>query len=262
MTRLIPALMTRKQFPVARAATLLAAMTVGATATNALAQASGGSGFEATSAVAVVVKVPKPWYAPKALVVSKMRDTIPQYEATPGLSFKAFSLARADGRFGGVYLWKSLDAARAWFNPAWFERVEKERGAQAQVQFYEVPVAIDNTPGGTPQDSDSSAVATVVTVAIPAGVARTRVVEEFQAAIPVYRKVPGLLRKYFILTDDNRFGGIYLWKDQASAQLWFSDAWQDGVRKRYGSDASLEWFDTPILLPSRLAENRPAIPAL
>lgn len=248
----------------AAALTSAGALAAGLTAAPlaAHAQPVGGTGFAPGSAVAAVVTVPKPWYAPRALVASRMRDTIPQYDAIPGLAFKAYSFARADGQFGGVYLWKDLASARAHFGPAWFERVRTERGAEGRARFYEVPVAIDNTPGGTPRDLDAGAIATVVTIAVPAGVGRERLVREFEASIPTYRAVPGLLRKHYVLTDDARFGGIYLWKDEASARQWFSDAWKGRVRATYGSDATIEWFDVPILLPTRLAGNAPAIAGL
>ena len=233
-----------------------------APAAGAMAQALGGEGYAATSAVAAVVKVPAPWYAPKMLVWSRMRETISTYEALPGLSFKAYAVAQADGHYGGLYLWKDLASARAWFNPAWFERVERERGARGQVRFYEVPVAIDNTPGGTPAQADGASVSTLVTVARPAGIGNTRLVQEFQAAIPTYRAVPGLLRKHFIISDDGRFGGIYLWKDRAAADQWFTAAWKERIRTTYGTDATLEWFDTSILTPSKLAANQPAVPGL
>lgn len=237
-----------------------AALTV--PAAGALAQALGGEAHAATSAVAAVVKVPAPWYAPRALVWSRMRDTVPAYERLPGLSFKAYAIAQADGRYGGLYLWKDLASARAWFNPAWFDRVEKERGAEARVQFYEVPVAIDNTPGGTPARADGANVSTLVTIALPAGIGKARLVQEFQAAIPTYRAVPGLLRKHFIISDDGRFGGIYLWKDRAAADQWFDAAWKERVRATYGADATLEWFDTAILTPSKLATNQLVLPGL
>jgi hypothetical protein len=218
--------------------------------------------FEASSAVAVIVKVPKPWYAPKSAVVSKMRDTMAQYDSVPGLAFKAFSLAQADNQFGGIYLWKDLASAKAWFSPAWFERVEKERGAKGDVRFFEVPVAIDNTPGGTPMNADSPGVGTLVTITKPQGVTKQRLFKEFEAAIPIYQKVPGLLRKYFIVTEDGKFGGIYIWKDQASAREWLSDGWRDRVLRTYGAQPTIEWFDTPILLPSKSAENRVVVPGL
>jgi len=245
---------------------LLASLTAGtvllAPPAVALAQALGGEGYAATSAVATIVKVPAPWYAPKMLLWSRMRETTPTYDSLAGLSFKAYAIAQTDGHYGGLYLWKDLASSRAWFNPAWFERVERERGAKGQVRFYEVPVAIDNTPGGTPAQANGASVSTLVTIQIPAGIGKTRLVQEFQAAIPTYRAVPGLLRKYFILTDDGRFGGIYLWKDRAAADQWFNAGWRERVRATYGTDATMEWFDTAILTPSKLAANQPAVPGL
>lgn len=221
----------------------------------AVAQPSAGVHTEDAIPVVVVVKVPKPWYAPRAVVVSKMRDTIPQYETIPGLAYKAFSFAQQDGHYGGIYFWKDRASAQAWFNPAWFERVEKERGAKGDVRYFDVPVALDSTPNGALSSNDSDAVSTIVTIATPAGITRERLLAEFKAAVPVHQKASGLLRKYFIITDDGRFGGIYLWSNQAAAQQWFNDAWHERVRKTYGADASIEWFDTPILLASKLANN-------
>jgi hypothetical protein len=218
---------------------------------SAIAEPNFGDGFSANSPVAVVVKVPAPWYAPRFLVTSKMRDTVPRYQAMAGLNFKAFSFAKADGHFGGIYLWEDLDAARAWFTPQWFELVKQERGAPANVRVFEVVLALDNTPGGTPANFDSSAVATIVEIPIPTGVSTEQIAQGYAAAVPGFQKVPGLLRKYFITTADGKFGGIYLWKDEASANAWFTPVWRDRVLREYGQPASLEWFDTPILLPGQ-----------
>ena len=215
----------------------------------ALAQPALGEGIAANAPVAVVVKVATPWYAPRFFVTGKMRDTIPQYQAIPGLNFKAFSFARADGHYGGIYLWKDLAAARSWFTPQWFERVKRERGAPADVRVFEVLLALDNAPGGTPANPDSTAVASIVEIPVPAGVGKERIAQGFAASAPSFQKVPGLLRKYFITTADGKLGGIYLWKDEASAKAWFTPAWHERVLKEYGQPAKVEWFDTPILLP-------------
>ena len=204
--------------------------------------------------VVVIVKVPKPWYALKTAVTSKMRDTIPEYARLNGLAFKAFSFERQSGDFGGVYYWRDAANAQTWFNPVWFARVKKERGADANVRFFDAPLSIENTPGGTPANADSTAVVTVVEITTPAGMTRERLNAEFAAAVPLYQKIPGLLRKHFTVTG-NTFGGVYVWKDEASANNWFNVAWQERVRKTYGQDAKIEWFDAPILLPTQNASN-------
>jgi hypothetical protein len=128
------------------------------------------------------------------------------------------------------------------------------------VRFFEGPVALDNTPGDTPRQLHASAVGMLVSLPIPAGVGRERLEAEFQAALPTYRQVPGLLIKAFTLSDDGRFGGLYLWQDAASAERWFNAGWQQRARERHGAEPRIEWFDTPMLLPSRLATNQLTVP--
>ncbi len=210
---------------------------------------------EAATPAVFILRIATPWYAPRATVVSKMRDTIEQYANLPGLSFKAFSFERASGDYGGIYLWKDKGSAQSWFNKEWFERVKRERGSDAYLRTFSAPVVLDNTPGGTPANSDSVAVATLVEIPIPATVSMDKVVEGFKEAVPTYQSVPGLLRKYFTTSDKGTFGGVYVWKDEASANAWFTQAWKDRVVKTYGQPAKIEWFDTPILTPSKDGKN-------
>lgn len=265
--RATPAPVPRVSHPSPRGAALggvlgvVTAATLLASPVGAAAQPVGGTGFAPGSAVLAIVKVPKPWYAPRMLVTSRMRDTVPQYESIPGLAFKAYSYARADGHFGGVYLWTDLARARAFYGPAWFERVARERGVTGEVRLLEVPVAVDAVAGGTPRDLDSAAVATLVTWPVPAGMDRERLVGAFEAAIASDRAVTGLLRKYDVLAGDGRYGALWLWKDAASAARWLAQGGGRGPSAE-GAAAEVEWFDTPILLPTRLAGNVPAIPGL
>jgi hypothetical protein len=90
------------------------------------------------------------------------------------------------------------------------------------VRIFDAPVSIDNTPGGTPVDAKSSSVATLVEINIPKGLGREALIAQFSKAAPAYQQVAGLLRKQFILSDQGTFGGVYLWKDQASADNWFN----------------------------------------
>jgi len=235
---------------------LLAAL---AFAAAPLAAVPTASAAQPADAVVVIVRVPTPWYAPKRLVVSRMRDTIPDYARLPGLIHKAYSFERASGDFGGLYHWRSREAALAWFSPAWFERVRAERGVEGSVRMFDAPVAVDNRVGGRGDATEDAAVGTLVEIPVPAGVSRAQLVDAFEQAVPTYRTVPGLLRKQFTLSDRGTFGGVYLWQDEASARAWFDVVWQARVRRTYGQDAKIEWFDTPILLP--VADRMPATAA-
>jgi heme-degrading monooxygenase HmoA len=215
------------------ASTLASAITL-ATALPLAAAAS----TDAPPATVAIVKVAKPALAPVALVRSTMRATMPLYEKLPGLDFKAFSLARPDSAFGGIYLWRDLPTAQAWFNADGFDRARKDRGVDAEVRYLQAWLSIDNTPGGTPLNADSSGVATLVQIALPAGVSQERLLAGFKASVPTFQQVPGLLRKYFITSGEGaqrQFGGVYLWRDEASAQAYFNSAWHERVRSSYGT---------------------------
>jgi hypothetical protein len=88
-------------------------------------------------------------------------------------------------------------------------------------------------------------VATVVTVKTPPGVTRAMIEGGFRQAVPVYQKVPGLIRKYFTVNDEV-FGGMYLWKDRAAAEAWFNAQWRAKARATYGSEPTVTYFDAPV----------------
>lgn len=222
--------------------------------TAGLALSAVPSVAQTSTPVVVIVRVAKPWYAPRALVASRMRDTQPEYAALPGLLFKAYSFEQASGDFGGVYLWQDAASARDWFNAAWHERVLRERGVTAQVTVLDAPLTLDNVPGGTPADAHASAVATWVDLPRPATWTDEALDAAFRAAVPEHQRVPGLLRKSFVRTAGG-FGGVYLWRDEAAARAWFNADWHARVKQRTATEARITWFDTPILLPTRRADN-------
>lgn len=95
-------------------------------------------------------------------------------------------------------------------------------------------------------------VATIVTVKTPPGLDRARIDAGFREAVPTYRKIPGLIRKYFTVNGES-FGGMYLWKDRAAADAWFTEAWRKRARATYGSDPELVYFDAPVVLDNGAA---------
>ena len=201
--------------------------------------------------VVVIVRIPVPRFAPKWLVRRKMRATIDLYSSIPGLEFKLFTFEKGSGDFGGIYTWRDRSSAAEWFNAKWFARVKRERGSEAYVRFLDAPLTIDNVPGGVPASIGGPCVATLVQIPIPPGVTNDLVLDGFVSAEDTYRNVHGLLRKSFIIGEQGTFGGVYLWDSMASAQAWLNDKWRQGVKDAYGNPPTVEWFDVPIVLPSR-----------
>lgn len=97
------------------------------------------------------------------------------------------------------------------------------------------------------QTATETPVAVVVSIPVPPGAPRTLIEGGMRKAVPDYRKVPGLLRKYFTIGSGD-FGGVYLFTTRAAAQSWFGDAWKARIAATYHATATITYFDVPIVL--------------
>lgn len=188
----------------------------------------------AATPVVAIVEVPSPWYAPRALIVGKMRDTLPQYRNLPGLVHKSYSFAEGGpqrGAFGGIYLWRDRDSAQAWFDERWFARVRQERGVEARVRLIDAPRTLGDAGRDAVESRD--AVATLV---------------EFGVAPPL--ELAAGMRRVSALEAGQRW--LALWTDRASAEAWLATLPQPPKQ--------VEWFATPIATGSARPENALAAP--
>ena len=125
------------------------------------------------------------------------------------------------------------------------------------ISFALAMTAISPAFAQQPAPSSSGPVAVVVTIPIPAGFPREKVLAGMQQSIPQYQAIPGLARKFFTLSDDGQFGGIYLWRSRTEAQAWFSDAWRAKAKATYGAEPQVSYFEAPIVIegPATVASN-------
>lgn len=74
---------------------------------------------------------------------------------------------------------------------------------------------------------------------------------------PVYRDLGsrGLIRKDY-LNGDAGTGGVYLWRDRASAEAWFTDARVAELTERFGAKPRLTWYDTHVTVDNIANETR------
>lgn len=64
-----------------------------------------------------------------------------------GLLRKYYLNGEAGG--GGVYLWRTREAAENWYTDAWRATMKARFGVTPQVQIYESNLTVDNTTGTT-----------------------------------------------------------------------------------------------------------------
>ena len=71
----------------------------------------------------------------------------------------------------------------------------------------------------------------------------------FQSTAPKYQDVAGLVRKYYLLSQDgSTVGGVYLWNSRTEAEELYIEAWRAFVRDKYGTDPSVIYMDTPVVV--------------
>jgi hypothetical protein len=64
--------------------------------------------------------------------------------------------------------------------------------------------------------------------------------------------LPGLVRKYYIRSEDGRTaGGIYLWEKRADAERAYGGEWLARVEQLYGATPAITWFDTPVIVDNQ-----------
>lgn len=74
---------------------------------------------------------------------------------------------------------------------------------------------------------------------------------------PKYEKLDGLIRKYYIMTEDGRTaGGIYLWESKEKAQVWYNADWMKYMTEAWGEPPLLEYLDCPIVVDSARVATR------
>ncbi len=71
----------------------------------------------------------------------------------------------------------------------------------------------------------------------------------FQGTAPRYQSQPGLVRKYYVLSEDGlTAGGVYLWESREAADALYTDAWRAFVTEKYGTAPQLVYMQSPVIV--------------
>ncbi|MBJ7310834.1 monooxygenase [Rugamonas sp. CCM 8940] len=89
----------------------------------------------------------------------------------------------------------------------------------------------------------------VTAFTLPNPITREEARSIFLSTAPTYQGAAGLFRKHYVLSEDGKTaGGIYFWNSKQEAEALFSDAWRGFVREKYGTDPTVSYFDSPVLV--------------
>ena len=85
---------------------------------------------------------------------------------------------------------------------------------------------------------------------LPAGATLDQIAASFIEVAPKFTDPPGLVRKYFVVSDErNTGGGIYVWNDKDSAVAFNENVVGPMVREHFG-DPTIRYFDVPVISDS------------
>ena len=89
----------------------------------------------------------------------------------------------------------------------------------------------------------------ITTFRLPKPITRDEARTIFLSTAPKYQGVAGLVRKCYVLSQDgNTAGGVYLWDSRADADAMYTESWKAFVRQKYGTEPSLTYFDSPVVV--------------
>jgi hypothetical protein len=95
----------------------------------------------------------------------------------------------------------------------------------------------------------------IVRFRLPKPVSRSKAEELFLSSAPRYRQVPGLVRKYYILSEDGtESGGVYLFRSKEDAERLYTDAWKQYIVGKYGGEPSITYFESPVIVDNAAGE--------
>lgn len=98
-------------------------------------------------------------------------------------------------------------------------------------------------------------IVTLVQIRLSEPLSLDKAQEIFVNTAPKYKKIQGLIRKYYLLSEDGKTaGGVYIWESRKAAERLYTDDWKEFVLGKYGTEPSVIYFNSPVLVDNTLGE--------
>ncbi len=93
----------------------------------------------------------------------------------------------------------------------------------------------------------------IVNFKLPEGTTREQARELYEASVPRFEGLPGLIRKYYLYGEDGTGGGAYLWESREAAEAVYTGEWRKAIEERYGVAPTIAYFDTDVIVDNTRA---------
>src|SRR5215813_6066676 len=89
----------------------------------------------------------------------------------------------------------------------------------------------------------------IIQYSLPTGAPMDAVKSGFLEVAPFFQSPPGLLRKYFLLSNDGATGGgVYLWDSRQTAHDFSEATLRPMIKERFHVEPSITYFETPVIV--------------
>ena len=90
---------------------------------------------------------------------------------------------------------------------------------------------------------------------LPEPISREKAREIFSGTALKYKNMPGLIRKYYLLSQDSETaGGVYLWNSLQDAERLYTDEWKKFILDKYDAVPSVTYFESPVVVDNVTGE--------
>jgi hypothetical protein len=89
----------------------------------------------------------------------------------------------------------------------------------------------------------------IATFQLPKPITLDQAREIFLSTAQKYQGITGLIRKYYLLSQDGAtVGGIYLWRSRAEADALYTESWRAFVKEKYGTEPTVTYMESPVVV--------------
>ena len=90
---------------------------------------------------------------------------------------------------------------------------------------------------------------------LPSGIPTEKVKNGFLEVAPKFKHPTGLLRKYFLISEDGKTGGgVYLWNSMEEARTFTEGVLRKMIRDKFQVEPSIEYYEAPVIVDNVTSE--------
>jgi hypothetical protein len=94
---------------------------------------------------------------------------------------------------------------------------------------------------------------------LPEGLTAEQARAVFRSSTDKFVNMKGLVRKYFLLTEDGKSAAsVYLWESREPAEAFFTEAWKEFMVGKYGHRPTVAYYECPVVVDNLSHEIVPA----